>query len=76
MQALYLVALLGWIAYQTTAQPKWKLEFEKSTNTTGNGDSLETKDKALEQTEEGIITGEKNNKSQKIIGNLLVGLLC
>ena len=58
MQTWYLVAILGWIAYQTTAQPKWKLEFENSTNTKDNGDPLEIRVKALEQTEEGIITGK------------------
>ena len=73
MQTWYLVAILGWIAYQTTAQPKWKLEFENSANTTGNVGS-EIRVKALEQTEEGIITGKKIINHKKTLGKI-VGLL-
>ena len=74
MQTLYLVAILGWIAYQTTAQPKWKLEFENSANTTGNVDPPEIRVKALEQTEEGIITGKNFINHKKTLGKI-VGLL-
>ena len=57
MQISYLVASLGWIAYQTTAQPKWTLEFENSTYT-GSGEAPEIWIKVYDPRKAGIITGK------------------
>ena len=62
MQTLHLLVILGWIAYQTTAQPRWKLEFESGTYS-GDGEPPEVWIKAFDPMEEGAITGKKVTES-------------
>ena len=62
MQTLHLLVILGWIAYQTTAQPRWKLEFESGTYS-GDGEPPEVWVKAFDPMEEGIIAGKKVTES-------------